>query len=160
MKIEAPFTSTVRRIWMMVLVAVTVISAGVAPALADEYLDALKKAKAEDKAVVLYFYSKYCPYCVAMEKDTLADKEIAGTMKTSLVSLRIDVEKREDLASKYRIRGYPATCLLDPSGKTIFSHAGYLNKRQFKVLLDYAKGKYYKTLGLKEYLKRSSVQLD
>jgi thioredoxin-related protein len=160
MKMEVSLTSTARKIWMTALAVLAAVCVCSAPVLADEYTDALRKAKSEDKAVVLYFYNKYCPYCVAMEKDTLADKGIAATMKNSLASLRIDVDKRRDLGSKYGIRGYPTTCLLEPSGQLIVRIPGYLGKKEFKTLLEYARGKYYKTTGLKEYLKKAGIEAD
>ena len=127
--------------------------------LAEDYSSALKRAKAEDKAVVLYFSSAYCPYCVAMERDVLSDKEVARTMKQSLVLVRIDVEIRSDLARKYGVRGYPTTCLLEPSGKPLIKIPGYVEKRDFKVILDYARGKHYKTIGLRDYMKKAGIDL-
>ena len=127
------------------------------PLLAEDYASAMKRAKAEDKAIVLYFSSQYCPYCVAMERDVLADKEIAKTMKQNLVSVRIDVEIRTDLARKYGIRGYPTTCFLEPSGKPLIKVPGYVDKKEFKVMLEYARGKHYKTIGLREYMKKSGI---
>jgi len=89
----------------------------------------------------------------------LADKEIGSTMNNSLVYLRVDVDKRGDLASKYRVRGYPSTCLLEPSGKRIALVPGYVGKKEFKLLLAYAKGKHYKTTGLREFLKKAGVDV-
>lgn len=127
--------------------------------LAEDYASAMKRAKAEDKAIVLYFTSAYCPYCVAMERDVLADREIAKTMKQSLVFVRIDVEIRSDLARKYGVRGYPTTCLLEPSGKPLIKIPGYVEKKEFRVILDYARGKHYKTIGLREYMKKAGISL-
>ncbi|MDR2017316.1 MAG: thioredoxin family protein [Syntrophobacterales bacterium] len=127
---------------------------------AEDYAAALKRAKAEDKALVLYFYSKYCPYCVAMERDVLADREIANIMKFKVVSLRIDVEARPDLATKYGIRGYPSTCFMEPSGKVIIRVPGYVDKKEFGILLEYAKEKHYKTTALRDYLKKAGVKFN
>ena len=110
--------------------------------------------------MALYFYSTYCPYCTAMETQVLADKEINAIMTQRLVSLRINVDKRADLAKKYGIRGYPTTALLEPSGKSIVKVPGYMDKKTYKVFLEYARGKYYKTVGLREYFKKSGIEVD
>jgi len=144
---------------IILFIAALVTMLGPSTLFADDYGSALKRAKAEDKAVVLYFSSAYCPYCVAMERDVLSDKEVARTLKQSLVLVRIDVETRTDLARKYGIRGYPTTCLLEPSGKPLIKIPGYVEKRDFKVILDYARGKHYKTIGLRDYMKKAGIDL-
>jgi thioredoxin-related protein len=124
---------------------------------ADPYADGLRKAKAEDKPMVLYFYSNYCGYCDRMEKEVLADKDVSNTIKTSLVFLRINVDKQSDLAYKYNIRGYPTTWLLEPSGKRIVQVPGYIPKKDYKLVLAYAKGRHYRNIRLGEFLNKSGV---
>ena len=160
MKTDSVFTRVILRTTTIILFVVA-MAAIINPAalLAEDYASAMKRAKAEDKAILLYFSSQYCPYCVAMERDVLADKEIATTMKQSLVSVRIDVEIRSDLAKKYGVRGYPTTCLLEPSGKPLIKIPGYVEKKEFRVILDYAKGKHYKKIGLRDYMKKAGIDL-
>lgn len=146
-------------VWAFCLFILFVVGLTHTFALADEYADALKKAKTEDKPIVLYFYSKYCGYCTAMDKNVLADKEIASTMNNSLVYLRVNVDNRNDLASKYGIRGYPTTCLLEPSGKGIIAIPGYVDKKEFKLILAYAQGKHYKTTKLRQFLKKAGIDV-
>ena len=123
---------------------------------ADEWDMALKKAKKEDKPVVLYFFTAYCSYCRAMDKEVLADKEVSATLKKNAVYLRIDVEKRDDLARFYGVRGYPTTTFLDPNGQRIAQIPGYVEKDDFKRVLAFVKGKHYKTMNLKEFLRKQA----
>jgi len=111
---------------------------------ADEYTEGLKRAKTEDKPVLLYFFSKYCGYCDKMDRDVLNDREINPTLKNDIVYIRIDVDKKNDIASLYAVRGYPTTAMLDPSGKRIAQIPGYIPKGEFKKMLSYLKGKHYK----------------
>ena len=46
---------------------------------------------------------------------------------------------------------------LDKSG---IKDTGYLEKKEFKLVLAYAKGKAYKTASLREYFKKAGVQVD
>ena len=160
MKTRSPFTSFALKICKIGLLIIAITWVGQAAVLADDYTDSLKRAKAEDKAVILYFFSKSCGYCTMMEKQVLADKEIAASMKNDVVSLRIDVDAKPDLAAKYNIRGYPTTGILEPSGKIVIRVPGYLEKKEFKLVLAYAKGKAYKTASLREYFKKAGVQVD
>lgn len=127
-----------------------------ATAHADDWNVALKRAKKEDKPVVLYFFTPYCSYCQAMDKEVLAEKEINTTLKRNIVYLRIDVEKREDLARFYGVRGYPTTTFLEPNGQRIFQIPGYIEKNDFKKLLIFVSRKHYKTMNLKDFLKRQA----
>jgi thioredoxin-related protein len=123
---------------------------------ADEWDAALKKAKKEDKPVVLYFFTAYCSYCQAMDKEVLAEKEVSTILKKNAVYLRINVEKREDLARFYGVRGYPTTTFLEPNGQRIAQIPGYIEKNDFKKLLAFVKGKHYKTMNLKEFLHKQA----
>ncbi|MCX5799105.1 MAG: thioredoxin fold domain-containing protein [Proteobacteria bacterium] len=120
----------------------------------DDYVTAMKRANRENKPSVLYFFSNHCPYCNAMDKQVLADKEISGSLKNDVVYLRVDVEKRETLANFYGIRGYPTTLLLEPSGERIARIPGYIPKKEFKKILTYAMGRHYKVMGLNEFLRK------
>lgn len=121
---------------------------------ADDWNLALKRAKKEDKPVILYFFTPYCSYCRAMDKEVLAEKEINNTLKKNIVYLRIDGEKREDLARFYGVRGYPTTTFLEPNGQRVFQIPGYIEKNDFKKLLVFVREKHYKTMNLKDFLKK------
>ena len=127
-----------------------------AAAHADDWDSALKRAKKEDKPVVLYFFTSYCSYCQAMDKEVLAEKDISMILKKNAVYLRVDVEKREDLARFYGVRGYPTTTLLEPNGQRIAQIPGYIEKNDFKKLLAFVKGKHYKNMNLKEFLQKQA----
>ena len=119
---------------------------------ADELSHALKKAKVENKPVLLYFYSNYCTYCEAMDRNVLSDKDIKKSLATDVVYLRINVDEKRETAARYNIRGYPTTYLLDPVGKRIAVIPGYMPKRDFGKVLAFLKGKHYKTTNLWDFV--------
>ncbi len=135
---------------MIALTALSILMAAQA-VLADEHTDALKKAKAEDKPLLIYFFSRYCVYCSAMDKDVLSDKEISGPLTTDVVYLRVDVDKKTDIARHYNVRGYPTTWLVEPSGKRIAGIPGYIPKNDFKKVLAFLKGKHYKKMSIWDF---------
>jgi thioredoxin-related protein len=123
---------------------------------ADEWDLALRKAKKEDKPTILYFFTTNCSYCQAMDSEVLAEKEINTILKKNIVYLRIDVEKRGDLARFYGVRGYPTTTFLQPNGQQIIQIPGYIEKSDFKKLLTFVTGKHYKKMNLKEFLRKQA----
>jgi thioredoxin-related protein len=119
---------------------------------ADDYAEALKRAKTEEKPLVLYFFSEACRFCEAMDRDVLRDKEIKASLATDAVFLRIDVDQRPGLAGTYRVYGYPTLWLLEPSGKPIVNVPGYIPKRDFKKIMAFIKGRHYKAMDLGKFL--------
>jgi len=118
----------------------------------DIFNDTLRKAKREDKGVLLYFYSRYCTYCDQMEREVLLNSEIREMLKNDVVFLKIDADVMKNIAKKYNVRGYPTTWLLDPNGKKLSSVPGYVSKREFKKIVLYLKGKHYRIMGLLDYI--------
>lgn len=145
-----------RKHQLTLLVVAFVFFAGSAFAL--DYNGALLTAKKDNKPLMLYFFSKTCFYCVAMEKTTLADKDIQGTLKGDFVVAWIDTDDDTKLAQLYSIRGTPTTWFLDSSGKRISEVPGYVQKERFQKVLEYVKGKHYAGMDLLTYLKKTAAK--
>ncbi len=119
---------------------------------ADDHSDALKKAKAENKPLLLYFYSDYCTYCEAMDRNVLSDKDIKKALARDVVYLKVNVDEKRETAARYNIRGYPTTYLLDPAGKRIAIIPGYMSKKDFSKILVFLKGRHYKNTNIWDFL--------
>jgi thioredoxin-related protein len=128
------------------------------PVLALDYDGALKAAKKENKAVLLYFFSKSCGYCTLMDKETLADKDVGSALRKDFVFLRVDTDRSTDLALLYEIRGTPSSWFLEPSGKRILQAPGYIPRDDYRTLLEYVKGRHYKDTGIQAYFKKAARQ--
>lgn len=115
--------------------------------------EGIGRAKAENKAILVYFFSKYCGYCTKMESDVLKSNEISRILQRDIVYLSVDVEKNFDTAIKFGIRGYPTTVLLNDKGELLARVAGYIKKDDFKVILRFLVGKHYKKTDLMSYIK-------
>lgn len=113
----------------------------------------INRAKAENKEILVYFFSKYCSYCTKMERDVLKSNEISKILQRDIVYLGVDVEKNSDTAIKFGIRGYPTTVLLNDKGELLARIVGYIKKDDFKVILRFLVGKHYKKTDLMSYIK-------
>lgn len=84
------------------------------------YLDALEKAKKENKPIFVYFTAKWCEPCQKVKKEVFAKKEFKEVAKEAVL---LKVEQSEipgrALCRKYRISVYPSFRLIDKDGKVI-----------------------------------------
>ena len=81
--------------------------------------DALKAGREEKKPVFIDFYASWCKNCVAMEKTTLRDEEVAAAL-TDYVKLKYTAEKPNEPATKevldhFGAIGLPTYVVLAPN---------------------------------------------
>ena len=71
---------------------------------------AVEEARREERPLVVYFRTEWCPYCRQFEQDLLDTEEVEIFMK-KIVRVTINPEAGPDensLAASYGVRGYPA----------------------------------------------------
>ncbi|KPL03171.1 MAG: hypothetical protein AMJ90_03830 [candidate division Zixibacteria bacterium SM23_73_2] len=131
-----------------------------------KYDQGLKKAEKEKKHLLVYFFTNYCGYCRKMEKNTFSDQKVKEVLNSDYVSVRVDGGSRNkikfngaqiterELASKYRVRGYPASWFLKPDGEKIAPLMGYTPPERFLVVLEYVKDGAYEKMTFSEYLEK------
>ncbi|MCP4520845.1 MAG: thioredoxin family protein [Cytophagales bacterium] len=100
------------------------------------------KAKLEEKYVLLDFYTSWCGFCKKMEKTTFVDEQVVTFVKQHFVSTKLDAEKPEgeELAKKYKVRGFPTVVILDKKGKLVGKAEGYHTALDFVDELAYIIG--------------------
>jgi len=90
--------------------------------------EAFRKAKSENKPVLLSIGYSACHWCHVMEKESFESEEIAAVMNENFVSIKVDREERPDLDDIYMNAvqmltgrgGWPMTVFLTPEGKPFF----------------------------------------
>jgi thioredoxin-related protein/predicted negative regulator of RcsB-dependent stress response len=108
------------------------------------YADVLAKAKAENKTVMIDFFTDWCKWCVELDKKVYTNPEVAGFANTYQINWKIDAEKGEgvDLAKKYNVSGYPTIVFVDANGDEVDRIIGYLPAKDFLALMkEFAEGK-------------------
>lgn len=92
---------------------------------------ALKKAKSEDKVVMIDFYTTWCAPCKMLDNHTWKNGDVVKWLKNKTIALKIDAEKQRDLAKRYKIEGYPTMIFVDGDGKERGRLVGYLPPETF-----------------------------
>lgn len=88
--------------------------------------DALRRAAAEHKLVMVFFYTDWCGWCRRMDESTFADGKVQEALGR-LVAVRLNAEKggRAE-AARLRVRSYPYIAFLDASGTQVARLPGFM----------------------------------
>lgn len=108
------------------------------------YEDALKKAKGENKLVMVDFYTDWCKWCKKLDKDVFSDEAVGIFVNEHFVAIKVDAEKGNGPALKesFRVPGYPTVVFVDASGAEIDRAVGYAERDDyFQIIKDYVAGK-------------------
>ncbi len=91
-----------------------------------EIKEALARAAAEHKRVIIVFGANWCYDCHVLDK-AFHSSNLAPIVAANYEVVHVDIgkgEKNQDLMSKYEVpmkRGIPGVAVLDPDGKLVFS---------------------------------------
>jgi len=115
--------------------------------------DAFKKAKKENKLVMIYIYSIHCQYCKKMERTTFNDKEVQNILNKYFVPVKVEKDSEEGIKvkNKYGYFGTPTFHFITSDGRKIKSLFGAWEKEDFLKILQYFYTKMYKQKSMTEY---------
>src|SRR5207302_518120 len=95
--------------------------------------EALRRARDEDKPILLSIGYSACHWCHVMERESFEDPDTAALMNEHFVSVKVDREERPDLDSIYMDAvqamnghgGWPMTAFLTPAGEPFYAGTYY-----------------------------------
>ena len=101
--------------------------------------EALARARAEDKPILLSIGYSACHWCHVMERESFEDAETAALMNAQYVSIKVDREERPDLDQVYqavvqllgRSGGWPLTVFLTPDQRPFFGGTYFPPERRY-----------------------------
>src|SRR5436853_602358 len=90
--------------------------------------EALRRARAENRPILLSIGYSACHWCHVMERESFEDPEIARLMNEMFVNIKVDREERPDLDTIYMEAvqaltghgGWPMTVFLTPEGEPFY----------------------------------------
>ncbi len=135
--------------------------------------EALRKAKTENKPILLSIGYAACHWCHVMMHESFEDNETAELMNQWFINIKVDREERPDLDKIYQLAhqlltgqpgGWPLTVFLSPDTEQPFFSGTYFPKVQsfgrpaFKSLLSQVAHFYYQRKDAIEKLSQSLSQ--
>ncbi|MBI4289613.1 MAG: thioredoxin domain-containing protein [Chloroflexi bacterium] len=90
--------------------------------------EALRRAREEDKPILVSIGYSACHWCHVMERESFENEDVARVMNELVVSIKVDREERPDLDQVYMTAvqtltgsgGWPLNVFITPEGKPIF----------------------------------------
>jgi uncharacterized protein YyaL (SSP411 family) len=95
--------------------------------------EALERAVAEDKPIIVSIGYSTCHWCHVMERESFEDQQVAAFMNAHFVNIKVDREERPDIDAIYMEAcqlisgsgGWPLNCFLTPDLKPFFAGTYY-----------------------------------
>jgi thioredoxin-related protein len=146
---------------------------GNSTAQTNSFEKALKKAKQEDKKIIVDVYTDWCGWCKKMDADSYGNEDIKEIIEDDFILVKLNAEgsgkikyngneySESDLAIYFEVTGYPTTVFLESSGKLIEykydkvkmkNLPGYFKPKDFKKMLKYIRDEKYKDTDLSNIL--------
>jgi thioredoxin-like negative regulator of GroEL len=103
--------------------------------------EALKKAKAANKPVMVDFWAEWCGWCHRLDQTTYVDP-IVVKLAQDFVAVKVDTEgsRRDvDVAARYDVSSLPTIAFLSPGGRQILRLNGFQGPGEFPRTMKQAK---------------------
>ncbi|HSY26625.1 MAG TPA: thioredoxin family protein [Burkholderiaceae bacterium] len=116
---------------------------------AEDIVNAIARAKAENKRIILDVGGEWCSWCLRMDRFMQNDAQIQSALASHFIWVKINFSEENenrDVLSKYpKIKGYPHLLVLDKDGTLLQSQStapleqekSYSSERFLKFLKDW-----------------------
>ena len=118
-----------------------------------------EQAAQQDKHLLVWLHKTDCGYCESMQEFTLEDETVAAMLSQSFLFKPINVYDEDTVihgsfkgngksfAKKVGYSFYPTSLFFDKDAKLIFAAPGYIEERDFTVMLQFIQSGMYKKMG-------------
>jgi uncharacterized protein len=124
--------------------------------------EAFKKAKAENKLVLISIGYAACHWCHVMERESFEDEQVAKIMNENYVCIKVDREERPDVDQLYMTAlqlmtgqgGWPLNCFALADKRPVYGGTYYPKENWMDLLKELAKGFQDQPEKFEEYAKK------
>src|SRR3989441_7233817 len=101
--------------------------------------EAFRKAKTEDKPILLDVGAVWCHWCHVIDRESYEDAKLAKVINENFVAVKVDRDERPDVDARYQAAvqalsgqgGWPLTAFLTPEGKVFYGGTYFPPKEAF-----------------------------
>ena len=95
---------------------------------------ALEEAKAENKVVMVDFFTHWCHWCKVLDRQTYIDPKVCE-LASRIVSVKVNAESEVGVAERYGVTAYPTISFLNPDGSLRREVKGFLPPDRFAEVM-------------------------
>jgi len=96
--------------------------------------EAFRRAKEENKPILLDIGAVWCHWCHRLDHDTYSVPDITEYIQSHFIPIRVDTDKRPDINRRYNMGGWPTTAFLTPDGR-VMGGGTYMPPDQMRQVL-------------------------
>jgi thioredoxin-like negative regulator of GroEL len=119
--------------------------------------EAMRKAKAARKPLMVDFWADWCGWCHRLDRTTYVDSRVVR-LSADFVAVKLDTEgtaQERAIAERYEVSSLPTIAFLSPSGRQILRVQGFQGPGQFPGTMETARELGSKVLAWEDSLARS-----
>ncbi|RMG41951.1 MAG: DUF255 domain-containing protein [Planctomycetota bacterium] len=90
----------------------------------DDFDTALSEARRLHRPLLVHFYAEWCGPCRIMEAQVLSTPAVTERIRREFVAVKVDFDRRQDIARRYGVNLLPTDLILTPDGKVISRSEG------------------------------------
>ncbi|MDR1487959.1 MAG: thioredoxin family protein [Deltaproteobacteria bacterium] len=122
------------------------------------YGEAITKAAADDKYIILYFWTSWCGNCEYFSNTVLIDENIVDSINEDFYFVLVDADVERVLTRKYKVRAVPTMVFLDRAGDPAAVLPGVFDPPDLALIFGYVSSGAYIELEFDQYLKKIADQ--
>ncbi len=157
------------------LAAQAQVDASVIPDDAPEWLpmgEAVERAQAEDKLIVVHGYASWCGWCAKMDQDVYTDDAVQAYLAENFTATRLNLEDDSpvrffdadvtyaQLGQAMGISGTPTTVFVATDGSLITKLPSYVNASTYLLALRYVREEAYETMGFDAFVEANRPHME
>ena len=103
--------------------------------------EAVKKAKAANKPIMIDFWADWCSWCHRLDQTTYVDPVVVK-LSEDFIAVKVDTEagkKNQEIALRYNVATLPTIAFITPAGRQILSLKGFQGPGQFPRTMETAR---------------------